>query len=96
MDPRLAFALQLLIRGKALLLKGGILVSPFIFDDPLQNMDELTSTALARGLAKLIRLQRSLGGTERRTGCFARLRGVPPVEQRFHIELRPTLLRRRT
>jgi hypothetical protein len=27
-----------------------------VFDDPLQNMDELTSTALARGLAKLVRL----------------------------------------
>ena len=27
-----------------------------LMDDPLQNMDELTSTALARGLAKLIRL----------------------------------------
>ena len=26
-----------------------------LFDDPLQNMDELTSTALARGLAKVIR-----------------------------------------
>lgn len=35
-----------------------------VFDDPLQNMDELTSTALARGLAKLICLLKSLGRTE--------------------------------
>ncbi len=27
-----------------------------IFDDPLQNMDELTSTALARGLSRLVRM----------------------------------------
>lgn len=27
-----------------------------VFDDPLQNMDELTSLALARGLAKIVRL----------------------------------------
>ena len=31
-------------------------VPMLIFDDPLQNMDELTSTALARGLARLVRL----------------------------------------
>ena len=35
-----------------------------LFDDPLQNMDELTSTALARGLAKVVRLWESLGRTE--------------------------------
>jgi hypothetical protein len=35
-----------------------------LFDDPLQNMDELTSTALARGLAKVVRLWASLGRTE--------------------------------
>jgi energy-coupling factor transporter ATP-binding protein EcfA2 len=35
-----------------------------MFDDPLQNMDELTSTALARGLTKIVRLWDSLGRTE--------------------------------
>ena len=35
-----------------------------VFDDPLQNMDELTSTALARGLAKIIRLWADLGRKE--------------------------------
>jgi hypothetical protein len=35
-----------------------------VFDDPLQNMDELTSTALARGLAKILRMWADLGRTE--------------------------------
>ena len=35
-----------------------------LFDDPLQNMDELTSTALARGLTKMVRLWVALGRTE--------------------------------
>jgi hypothetical protein len=35
-----------------------------LFDDPLQNMDELTSTALARGLARVVRLWISRGRTE--------------------------------
>ena len=35
-----------------------------LFDDPLQNMDELTSIALARGLTKVVRLWASLGRTE--------------------------------
>jgi hypothetical protein len=35
-----------------------------IFDDPLQNMDELTSVALARGLAKIVRLWADLGRQE--------------------------------
>jgi hypothetical protein len=35
-----------------------------VFDDPLQNMDELTSTALARGLAKIVRLCAHLGRSE--------------------------------
>ena len=36
-----------------------------LFDDPLQNMDELTSTALARGLTKVVRLWGELGRAER-------------------------------
>lgn len=36
-----------------------------LFDDPLQNMDELTSTSLARGLTKVVRLWAELGRTER-------------------------------
>jgi hypothetical protein len=35
-----------------------------VCDDPLQNMDELTSTAVARGLAKLMRLWADLGRHE--------------------------------
>ena len=35
-----------------------------VLDDPLQNMDELTSTALARGLAKILRLWADLGRAE--------------------------------
>jgi hypothetical protein len=35
-----------------------------LLDDPLQNMDELTSTALARGLAKLVRLWTTLERSE--------------------------------
>jgi hypothetical protein len=35
-----------------------------VMDDPLQNMDELTSTALARGLAKVIRSGEGLGRSE--------------------------------
>jgi hypothetical protein len=35
-----------------------------ILDDPLQNMDELTSTALARGLAKVLRVWQRLGRAE--------------------------------
>ena len=35
-----------------------------VFDDPLQNMDELTSTALARGFAKIVRLWTHLGRGE--------------------------------
>jgi hypothetical protein len=32
-----------------------------VFDDPLQNMDELTSIALARGLARVVRLWAARG-----------------------------------
>ena len=35
-----------------------------VLDDPLQNMDELTATALARGLAKVVRLWADLGRRE--------------------------------
>jgi hypothetical protein len=35
-----------------------------LFDDPLQNMDELTSTSLARGLTKVVRLWAALGRSE--------------------------------
>jgi energy-coupling factor transporter ATP-binding protein EcfA2 len=35
-----------------------------VFDDPLQNMDELTATALARGITKLVRLWEALGRKE--------------------------------
>jgi hypothetical protein len=35
-----------------------------VLDDPLQNMDEMTSTALARGLSKILRLWRQTGRKE--------------------------------
>jgi hypothetical protein len=35
-----------------------------MFDDPLQNMDELTCTALARGLTKVVRLWTTLDRAE--------------------------------
>jgi len=46
------------------LLCTGRVAKPFgliVLDDPLQNMDELTCTALARGVAKLVRLWRDSG-----------------------------------
>lgn len=39
-------------------------LNALLMDDPLQNMDELTATALARGLAKLIRLWARMGRRE--------------------------------
>ena len=52
-------------------------------DDPLQNMDELTSTALARGLAKVIRLWADVGRTEEVLLLF---HGEGDLE-RFGVEL---------
>jgi hypothetical protein len=46
------------------LICGGRIVMPLnmlLLDDPLQNMDELTSIALARGLTKVVRLWASRG-----------------------------------
>ncbi|TXI75677.1 MAG: hypothetical protein E6Q43_03150 [Dokdonella sp.] len=68
------------------LLCTGRVVKPFgliVLDDPLQNMDELTSTALARGVAKLVRLWRDL---DRRDEILFLFHGAEDLE-RFQREL---------
>jgi hypothetical protein len=60
-----------------------------VLDDPLQNMDELTSTALARGLAKLVRLWRALG---RREEVLMLFHGYDDLE-RFRAELAGAIYR---
>ena len=54
-----------------------------VLDDPLQNMDELTSTALARGMAKVIRAWQQLGRNEELLLLF---HGTEDLE-RFQEEL---------
>jgi energy-coupling factor transporter ATP-binding protein EcfA2 len=60
-----------------------------LFDDPLQNMDELTSTALARGVAKLVRLSADLGWREELLFLF---HGYEDLE-RFQRELPAAIYR---
>jgi energy-coupling factor transporter ATP-binding protein EcfA2 len=54
-----------------------------ILDDPLQNMDELTSTALARGMTKLVRLWERIGRDDELLLLF---HGYDDLE-RFQAEL---------
>jgi energy-coupling factor transporter ATP-binding protein EcfA2 len=55
-----------------------------VLDDPLQNMDELTTTALARGIAKLVRLWEDLG--DRPESLVVLFHGQDDLE-RFHAEI---------
>jgi energy-coupling factor transporter ATP-binding protein EcfA2 len=74
------------------LLCAGRVTKPFgamVFDDILQNMDELTSTALARGVAKLVRLWEMLGRREELIFLF---HGFEDLE-RFQRELPAAIYR---
>lgn len=54
-----------------------------VFDDPLQNMDELTSLALARGVAKIVRLWADM---QRREELLLLFHGYDDL-QRFSTEV---------
>jgi hypothetical protein len=64
-------------------------VPMLIFDDPLQNMDELTSTALARGLSRLVRLWQATNRPEELVFLF---HGYEDL-RRFQEELPSTTYR---